>query len=549
MSSRGCCRAGLLIAAYVQLLGCVGMIGDTEAGATLEGEGITSADTAAFCDNVEPVFGKTALRRMNTREVTNALRDLLGDATLEVRGYPTDYFSAMGFDTDDVSTRTPPLDTEKILEVFDDVIAQRLSRPQAPLVACESAGDRRACLTAALPALLRRAFRAPPTAAEVNALADLALSAADAREGTTLALTAVIASPRFLFHVVDYASGRDGALHALSPYELAQRLSFFLWSSIPDVELLDAARDGELDDDAGIVAQARRMLADERAAAFLASFPSQWLGYRKLATLQRSPTSFPEFDAELRAAMREEANLLFRHVVTESLPIDTLVTADFSFANARLAEHYGMREPVGAGFVRVPLDGVRRRGILTQAAVMTATSQTNEPSPIHRGLAVLEHVLCTPVPAPPDGVATLERIDPALPMRDRLAQHRSDPSCAACHNTIDPVGLAFGNFDAVGKWRDLDQGKPIDATGTTDDGTAFSMPGELATWIGKGDKLEQCVAEHLAAYAVGRVIRGRERCQMSTWLKNLAAGEQLTLTELVERMVVSPWFRTSTVQD
>ena len=543
-------RVCLVLLALTLSTACLGVIGDTEPANRLAEEvpGGTRGEAAA-CADVAPVFGKTAMRRLNQREMTHAVRDVLDDQTLEVTGFPADAYSAMGFDTDDVSTRTPPLDTEKILGVIASVITQRLTRPGTPLAQCESASNRAGCLQQALPALLRRAFRAPATADDVAALVGVALEPADAREGTINVLTAILASPRFMFHVVDYTRNRSGNRHELSGYELAQRLAFFLWSSIPDDALLDAARDGTLDRQDGLHAEVRRMLADPRASAFITNFPAQWLGYRKLDTLQRSAVTYPTYDAALRASMRAEAELLFEEVLTEELPADVLVTADHTYVDARLARHYGMAAPPSSGFARVPLDGVKRRGLLTQAAVMTASSETNEPSPIRRGIALLDHVLCLPMPNPPDGVATLERIDPALPMRDRLAQHRSDPSCAACHNTIDPMGLAFGNFDAIGGWRDLDQGKPIDSSGVTPDGVAFTKAGELAAWIGEGDKLEQCLAEHLSAYAVGRVVRGRETCQMTAWLGDVADGESLSLAELIERMVTSAWFRTSTVID
>ena len=410
--------------------------------------------------------------------------------------------------------------------------------------------------------LLRRAYRRPPTDAEVQRLARL-LDAARARgdsfeRGMQLVLEAALASPQFLFRGEPAPTERktlaepvahDGkppgnGIRQLGDYELATRLSYFLWSSMPDDELLDLAAAGQLHQ--RLDEQIDRMLASPRADQLIRNFGEQWLETRRLANLERNAELFPDFDPKLRDALREESFLLFRDIVRNDRPLSTLLTADYGFVNGRLAKLYGMQEPTGEQFVRVELPPERRAGILAEGAVLALTSHEDRTSPVLRGKWVLEHLLADPPPAPPPGVGNLPDAKGDLAhatFRQRLEAHRADPSCAVCHQRMDPLGLALENFDAIGRWRDHEDGATIDPAGHLPDGRKFSGPQGLRDLLAaEFPRVRRALAEQLLIYALGRGLEPYDDCAV-TGVDDASAAHGDTFSAMVRAIVHSTPFQ------
>jgi hypothetical protein len=370
-----------------------------------------------------------------------------------------------------------------------------------------------ACARTILTALAHRAFRRPVTGDDIQplyAFYQQGRAASDFDGGIQAAIEAMLVSPEFLFRVEQDAPGaRTVAAHRISDVELASRLSFFLWSTIPDVELLDAAEHGRLKDPAVLERQVRRMLDDRRADALVSNFAGQWLQLRNIETVKPDPQIFP-FDEALRQAFLTETRLFVSSVFREDRSLFDLFSADYTFVNQRLAEHYGMPRVYGSQFRRVTLTDENRRGLLGQGSVLTVTSYPNRTSVVQRGKWVLETLLGTPPPPPPPDVPELKAAPHGklLSMREQMQAHRSNAVCAACHARMDPIGFALENYDGVGRWRRQDAGAPIDATGKLPDGTEFSGPAGLNRLLltKYRDDVVRTATEKLLTYALGRGV-------------------------------------------
>ena len=371
-----------------------------------------------------------------------------------------------------------------------------------------------ACAADILRRLAERAYRRP-LAVDDPALATLlAFYSAGRAEGSfdagiQRAVARVLVDPEFIFRFeAEPADLPAGAVYPLSDVELASRLSFFLWSSIPDEPLLAAAAAGELSQPEILEREVRRMLADPKADALVANFASQWLGLRQLDTV--SPSS-GEFDGNLRQSFRKETELLFATVLREDLSVVELLSANYTFVDERLARHYGLPGVRGSRFRRVEI-GEERRGLLGHGSILTVTSAPNRTSPVKRGQWILANLLGVPPPPPPEGVETnLDETAPAgtapTTMRERLSRHMADPSCAACHNLMDPLGFALENFDFIGQWRDAEGASPVDAHGVFVDGRALEGPAGLRQVLLEHSELfVQTFAEKLLTYALGRSL-------------------------------------------
>ena len=367
------------------------------------------------------------------------------------------------------------------------------------------------CGRDSLGTLARRAYRRPATGGDVDLLLgffDEGRVDGGFDQGVEMALRRLLVSPEFLLRVERDPAGADGP-YRVSDLELASRLSFFLWSSLPDDELIDAASRGELGDPAVLEAQIRRMLADERSASLVTSFAAQWLYLRNLPAVSPDFIVFPDFDETLRRALRRETELFFESVVREDRSALDLITADYTFLNERLARHYGMPGVAGSQFRRVSLPpGSPRGGLLGHGSILAVTGYATRTSPVVRGKWVLENLLGTPPPPPPANVPPLneEKSAAVLSMRERMEEHRRNPTCAACHALMDPVGLSLENFDAIGRWRTLTAGlAPIDATGGLPDGTVFDGAAGLRQAIlDRSDQFVRTLVDKLMTYALGR---------------------------------------------
>ena len=358
--------------------------------------------------------------------------------------------------------------------------------------------------------LARRAYRRPVTTTDVDPLLGLvrqAQAAGDSfEEGIRLALQAILLSPNFLFRIERDPADQD--VRALDDHELASRLSYFLWADMPDERLFRVADDGRLTDPAVLRNEARRMLADPKARTLVTDFAAQWLQLRGLDRAKPDPARFPTVDDELRDAMRTETELFLQAVVQEDRSVLDLLDAPFTFVNGPLARHYGISGVDGEAFQRVSLDGRQRGGLLSHASVLTVSSYPTRTSPVLRGKWVLENLLGAPPPEPPADVPALDTAggpSGGATMREQMEAHRANPSCAVCHNQIDPIGFGLEKYDATGGWRTHEGDAPIDDTGVLPDGTAFRGPAELKQVLReRADAFRRNLSEKLLTYALGR---------------------------------------------
>ncbi len=406
-----------------------------------------------------------------------------------------------------------------------------------------------ACARKILGRLARRAYRRPVTDHDV----DLLLGFYERRQrtdgfeaGIQLALQRLLTDPEFLFRVErDPVEAAPGTVHPVNDLTLASRLSFFLWSSIPDEALLDAAVRGELREPGVLAGHVRRMLADPRSSSLVENFAGQWLLLRNIPTVTPDPNLFPTFDENLRDAFRRESELFVEHVMRNDRSLVDLIDADYTFVNERLAAHYGIPGVYGNRFRQVTLDR-RRGGLLGHGGLLTVTSYPNRTSPVLRGKWVLENLLGTPPPPPPPDVPSFpERGPGAAPatVRERLEMHRESPACAGCHAPMDPLGFALENFDAIGRWRTTDGREPVDARGTMPTGDAFEgLTGLRELLVNDPEPLVRTVTEKLLAYALGRGIEHYDYPAIRRIVRD-AAGDGYRWSAIVLGIVDSPPFQ------
>ena len=370
----------------------------------------------------------------------------------------------------------------------------------------------RACIERILTTLTRRAYRRPVTSKDISPLlrfADMAQTdGQNAEQGIQLAIEAMLVSPDFLFHIEHDAHPTDPAqVHQISSVEMASRLSYFLWSSMPDDELLGLAESGKLDDPAVVGAQVKRMLADEKSAAFSTNFAGQWLETRNLDFVKPDPQKFPEWNPALRDAMKEETRLFFEHVLRENLPISDFLNAKYTYLNETLAKHYGIAGVSGTDFRKVDLTTEQRGGVLSQAAVLTVSSYPTRTSPVIRGKYILQNILGAPPPPPTPDVPPLDEnaVGVESSIRQQMEAHRANAICAACHSKMDPLGFGLENYDGIGRWRTQDGKFPVDASGTLPNGKTFSSPAEMrAVLTSLLPDFSRCLTEKMLTYSLGR---------------------------------------------
>ena len=407
------------------------------------------------------------------------------------------------------------------------------------------------CATAIVAGLARRAYRRPVTVDDLDELVSFYRRGAAAggfEAGVETALRALLASPEFLFRIERDPPGvAPGAPYRVSDLELASRLSFFLWSSLPDDELIDAAAARRLSDPVVLRAQVRRMLADPRAETLTTNFASQWLHLRNLDAVRPDARLFPDFDDNLRQSFRRETELLFRSILDEDRGVVDLLTADYTFANERVARHYGFPGVYGDHFRRVELPaGSLRRGLLGHGSILTVTSYATRTSPVLRGKWILENLLGTPPPAPPANVPPLDETRSntrIVSMRERMEAHRRNPQCAVCHQIMDPAGLSMENFDAIGRWRDAEGGAAIDAAGHLPGGEDFDgVAGLRAALLERPEVFVGTVVEKLLTYALGRGLDPADAPAVRGITRGAAAGGY-RLSSLVLGIVESTPFQ------
>jgi uncharacterized protein DUF1592/uncharacterized protein DUF1588/uncharacterized protein DUF1587/uncharacterized protein DUF1585/uncharacterized protein DUF1595 len=428
------------------------------------------------------------------------------------------------------------------------------------ILVCHPSGaeDEEPCAKKILATLARRAYRGPITGGDVETLLEFyraGRSEGSFEGGLKEALARLLVSPRFLFRIErDPANVQAGAVYRISDLELASRLSFFLWSSIPDDQLLDIAEHGRLKDPEILQQQAQRMLADARATAALAeNFGGQWLRLRNIKAVDPDPRIFPEFDDNLREDFLLETRLFLESQIRGDRPLEELLTANYTFVNERLARFYGIPNVYGTHFRRALWADPYRAGLLGQGSILTVTSYATRTSPVLRGKFLLEAVLGAPPPPPPPNVPPLKEVGdgghPPASMRERMEEHRNNAVCATCHTRMDPLGFALENFNAIGKFRTKDGNSPIDASGVLPDGTKFSNPNEFRqALLQHREEFVNTFTVNLMTYALGRAVQYYDMPAIRTIIRD-AAPSNYRWSSLILGIIKSRPFQMRNAQE
>lgn len=488
--------------------------------------------------------GRVTIRRLNRAEYNNTIRDLVGVDFKPANDFPADDVG-YGFDNIGDVLSLPPLLMEKYLAAAEKVIDEAWKRPELrrrlmPLPFARLSTSQN------LKAFASRAWRRPASDEEVQRLmqlVQLARQQGDSPDvGVRLALQAVLVSPHFLFRIERDPDPKSSGL--ISDHELAVRLSYFLWSSMPDEELTRLARDGKLRQPGVIDEQVRRMLHDPKGRTLAENFAAQWLNLRPLSFFSPDPKRFPTFTPALRDAMLRETEQFFLHVVRADRSVLDFLDADYTFVNERLARHYGLKDVHGESFRKVSLAGTPRGGVLTHASVLAVTSNPTRTSPVKRGKWILDNILGTPPPPPsPDAGELPADGEMTGSMRQQMEQHRKNPACAACHQRMDPLGFGLENFDAIGAWRTREGKFAIDAVGVLPDGSRFDGPAQLRqVLMGKKDQFVATLTEKLLTCALGRGMERNDRCFIEAIVKK-ATKDDYRFTSLVIHLVKSDPFQ------
>jgi hypothetical protein len=495
--------------------------------------------------------GNVMSRRLSRAEYNHSIRDLVGLNLRPADRFPSDGSGGEGFDTNGDSLFTSAIHVEMYLDAAESIVSAALADATARkrLLPAEPGLVSRDAAKRVVTEFARRAFRRPVTEAEVErwlAVFDKAIARGDAFDvAIKLPLKAVLISPNFLF-LVEPEPEKDG-VYALGGYPLAARLSYFVWASMPDEELFRLAADGSLTQPEILRGQVRRMLRDPKARDFAENFVSQWLGLKALGeTVKPDPQRFPEFDAALADAMRQEPARLFETILREDRSLLEMLDADYTFVNEKLATIYGIQGITGAELRRVSLTDRIRGGVLTMAGPLAVSSMPLRTSPVVRGKWVLGDLLGTKIPPPPPNAGELppdDRNMEGLTLRKQLELHRSKAECTGCHQKIDPLGFGLENFDPLGRWRTTQNDQPVDATGELPSGEKFAGPRELKDLLltKKAEFLRHLTRKTLG-YALGRPLNRFDECVLDETLKTLEANEYRA-SVMIEQVVLSYTFR------
>lgn len=496
--------------------------------------------------------GPFVIRRLTKTEYGNTLHDLFGVDPQIVDGLP-DEVSGAGY-----LNSLSPLQVEQYLTITRKVLDQVLAPEGKPPTEMQtqlfgeppaSGKDVQATARKVAQALARKAYRRPPTAAELEVLLkvfdlgrqnDLSYLAS-----CRLMLKAILVSPQFLYITPAEKNKVEAGIVPLDDYQLASRLSYLLWATMPDAELMTLADQGKLHEPAVLKAQVTRMLKDARSRALFDGFGAQWLKLGNLHDRTFDPEKFPQMTADMRTAMYDEARLFFESIVRENRSVAGFIDSDYTYLNGNLATIYGLQKTVtGPEMRKVKLTNGNRGGILGMPGVLAATSFPNRTSPVNRGVWVLEQVLGDEVPAAPPNVPALEKQDKKqvanLTLRERTELHRADPVCANCHRLLDPIGFGLENFDAIGRWRDQDDnGQAIDASGELPGGKRFSNPRELKSIIAEHNaEFSRNLVERLLAYALCRKLEGYDEIVVDKLMQKIA-GDDYRMQTLITAVVTS----------
>ena len=503
---------GLSVLAWTSGLGCLGQIGSP------------SADpNQGQCGGS---IGVTPLRRLTRFEYNNTVRDLLGDTTAPASAFPLDEVRS-GFDNNAAALGVSPVQTEAFMNAAETLSKSALTTP-ANFLACDASkltntSDEDACAGKFIASFGKKAFRRPPAAEDQTRLMDVfhaGRSAGDFLTGIRYVMETILQSPQFLYRVeLSTPADASSKIVPLDSWEMATRLSYLLWGTMPDDALFAAAEADQLTKTEQLRAQVTRMLADPRAHQSVQHFNDQWLLLSKMATMEKDPKIFPSFSPSLVPMMQEETRRFVDEIMWgQKGDLHELLTANYSFMNATLASFYGVSGPTGSDYVRVDLDA-NRAGILTQGGVLSMLAKANQTAPVQRGKFVREQLLCGVMPPPPPNVPKLPDLSPTLTTRERLAQHSTDPVCHSCHRLMDPIGLGLEAFDGNGLYRTTENGKPVDTSGEIQDADVagpFNGAAELGQKLASSLFVQKCVVTSWFHYAYARVETTEDACTIQS---------------------------------
>lgn len=500
--------------------------------------------------------GKVTARRLNRTEYANTVRDLLGLSG----GDPAEDLPAddVGYGFDNIADvlTVSSLHLEKYLAAAEKYVDQALASPisRTALKLPHPSTLKMEGLEVYIRPFVERAYRRPVNELEIKKYTKLAMQVAeeskDPVQGLAAAYQAALISPYFLFRI-EPDPVAPATLRDLNAFELATRLSYFLWSSMPDAELFNLAKSDELKKPEILEAQVKRMMRDKKSEAFVVNFAGQWLNLRNLDIAQPDTTRFRRFNDPLRYSMKRETEMFVAHIVREDRSILELLDSNYTFLNQALAAHYGIPKVNGTEMRKVDLSSGERGGILTQASVLTLTSNPTRTNPVKRGKWILEVLLGTPPPPPPPGVEELKDDKKAQlsgTLRQRMEQHRANPNCAVCHQKLDPLGFGLENYDAVGTWRIKENDQKIDSSGVLPGGEKFDGPKELKSiLLQKKDLFTRNLSDRLLTYALGRGMENADRCVVDKIAETAKSGEY-KMSVLILEVVRTEAFRSKSTK-
>ena len=526
LSPRG--RVGAIAAIVLAGTSCTGNIGDrlsgsTSSGGTGSGSGSGSGTGGNLaCNALQP--GPSFVRRLNRFEYNNTVRDLLGDTSQPADDFPTEE-KRNGFDNDAIALQISPTLVEQYLNAAEKLAITAVAN-MAALVPCNpvTVGED-ACANTFIAAFGAKAFRHPLSAdesARLRGVYDAGRKIADFKTGVQLVVETALQSPQFLYRVeFGAAPGAGEQVVKLTSWEMAARLSYLLWQSMPDDQLRAAAEQDQLTTKSAIVAQVDRMIQDPKARSVVAHFHDLWLHLDQFDAIEKDAKVFTTFTPALVPLMSEETHRFLDHLIWDGEgDVASLFTAPYSFMNAQLASYYGVTGPTGSAFVKVTLDPKQRLGLLTLGGMLSMLAKANQTAPVQRGKFIREQLFCAQLPPPPPNIMIKPPdLSPTLSTRERFAAHRTEASCSACHQLMDPIGLTLENYDGAGLFRTTENGKPIDVSGeivNSDVPGTFDGAAGLAGKLAESPSVKVCVARSWFRYAYGRTELPADACTLAT---------------------------------
>lgn len=515
----------------------------------------TSRASAAQCE-AKP-SSRTLLQRLTKTEYDNTLRQILGISSTPSLNLPSDAESSDGFDNNAAALTMAPDYFSGYMDAAAIAVREALAINGTPLLNCAlgaqaGAPQDDACVRRLMSSFVLKANRRPATPDELNRLSAIATavraSGGSFADGISTATQAVLVSPDFLYRAYGVGSP-ENTRTLISGYEMATRLAHFLWNSPPDQRLLDLAANGTLNTPEVLTAEYTRMVADPKFDLFSENFSGQWLSTRKIMSsidVSRPANLFPEFNQELRSDMKTETDLFFKNIIKQGASAYDLLNGDYSYVNANLAKLYGIPNVTGTEFRKVPLAGTQRKGVLTHASILTSNAHGVETSPTLRGYWVLKKVTCNPPPPVPAGLVVTplnDQVTPGKTLKELMAMHRENPTCAGCHARMDPIGLGFERFSAIGKLRTADAyGNAVDPSGVLPGDKTFADHLGMIDHIAAEDDFPVCITKKVVSYAVGRAMTGDDQCGLQ-----LLADEHVQkdgkFSDLILGVILSDFFR------